>query len=166
MTFLAKPNLHALRRDTSGATVAEAAVILPLVFFLLLGILWFGRAYQIYSTVNRAAREAAQAAAVPTCATCGNATPTKASIQSNVVNPILTAAHLDPAMPGLAFNMNAGYPSAIPLNSSSPQEYGYSATLSYPYNFTLYGVTCCPPALVPITTGITITGQAQARQEN
>jgi hypothetical protein len=29
-------------RDTSGAEIAEAAIVLPLVFMLLLGIYWLG----------------------------------------------------------------------------------------------------------------------------
>src|SRR2546428_13030499 len=58
--------------DCRGQEIAEAALVLPLVFMLLLGIVWFGRAFNIYATLNRAAREAALAAASPTCATCGN----------------------------------------------------------------------------------------------
>jgi len=60
-------------RDTSGAEIAEAAIVLPLVFMLMLGIYWFGRAYNIYATVTHAAREGARAATAPACALCGNA---------------------------------------------------------------------------------------------
>ena len=38
-------------------------------------------------------------------------------------------------------------------------------SFKYPYSFKLNGVTCCPPAIVPITNGITFTAQAQARKE-
>ncbi len=37
---------------TDGAEIAEAALVLPLVFMLLLGIVWFGRAFNIYSTIH------------------------------------------------------------------------------------------------------------------
>src|ERR1700686_1962161 len=90
--------ITALARETSGAEIAEAAVVLPLLFMLLFGIMWFGRAFNIYATINHAAREAALAAAAPNCATCGNTfTTTAGPLQTNVVNPILSAAHLDPA---------------------------------------------------------------------
>ena len=42
---------------TRGAEIAEAAVVLPLLFMMLFGIYWFGRAYNIYATINHAARE-------------------------------------------------------------------------------------------------------------
>ncbi len=61
-----------LGRETSGAEIAEAAVVLPLLFMLLFGIMWFARAFNIYTTINRAAREGALAAAAHNCATCGN----------------------------------------------------------------------------------------------
>ena len=61
-----------LAGETVGAEIAEAAVVLPLVFMLILGIYWFGRAYNIYATITHAAREGARAATAQTCATCGN----------------------------------------------------------------------------------------------
>ena len=62
--------LYPVTLDCSGTEIAEAALVLPLVFMLLLGIIWFGRAFNIYSTLSHAAREGARVAAVPTCATC------------------------------------------------------------------------------------------------
>src|ERR1700724_1862974 len=91
-------SLGRLLRDTSGAEIAEAAVILPLLFMLLFGIMWFARAFNIYTTVNRAAREAAQVAAAPNCATCGSPPFRNAAyIQNNVVTPILNASHVNPS---------------------------------------------------------------------
>jgi Flp pilus assembly protein TadG len=145
----------------SGNEIAEAAFVLPLLFMLLFGILWFGQAFRIYATVNRAAREAAQAAAVPSCASCGNAFRNATYIQNNVVNPVLLAAHLDPSRVQ-AFNLQQNQ---ILNVSSNPQEHGAIVSFSYPFSFKLNGITCCPPALVPITNGITISVQAQAREE-
>jgi TadE-like protein len=151
-----------LARETSGAEIAEAAVVLPLLFMLLFGIMWFARAFNIYTTVNRAAREGALAAAAPNCATCGNTFRNAAYIQSNVVDPILNAAHLDP---GQVQNFSVLWDQ--PLNPGSPiVEQGTVVSLDYPYNFKLNGVTCCPPALSPITTGVVIKAKAQARQED
>ena len=58
--------------STDGAEIAEAALVLPLVFMFLLGIVWFGRAFNIYSTIQQAAQQGAITAARESCATCGN----------------------------------------------------------------------------------------------
>ena len=160
-TWLKMKSAIRLGRETSGAEIAEAAVVLPLLFMLLFGIMWFARAFNIYTTINRAARQGALAAAANNCATCGNARQTQANIQTNVVNPILTASHLDP---GQVQNFTVLWDQ--PLNPGTPPvEYGAVVSLQFPYSFKLNGVSCCPPTLTPITTGIVMTAQAQARQE-
>ena len=91
--------------ETAGAEIAEAAVVLPLLLLLLFGILWFARAFNIYTTINRAARQGALVAATNNCGTCGNDNcPDQVYIQTNVVNPILTASHLDPAQATVTLN--------------------------------------------------------------
>ena len=51
--------------NTEAAEIAEAALVLPVVFVFLLGIVWFGRAFNIYSTIQQAAQQGAIAAARP-----------------------------------------------------------------------------------------------------
>ena len=36
-----------LSRETRGQEIAEAALVLPIVFMLMLGIFWFGQAFSI-----------------------------------------------------------------------------------------------------------------------
>ena len=147
-----------LGRDQRGSQVADFAVVAPLLIMVIFGILWFGRAFNIYTTVNRATREAAEAAAINSCATCGNLP--NATIETTVVDPILIAAHLDPGQKTLSID-------PVVLNPSSPTPVnGFSAQMSYPYNFKLNGITCCPLALRPITVGVTITTRAQSQAEN
>ena len=55
---------------SEAAEIAEAAVVMPVVFIFLLGIIWFGRAFNIYSTITQAAQQGALVAARPACATC------------------------------------------------------------------------------------------------
>ena len=90
-----------LARETCAAEIAEAAVVLPLVFMLMLGIFWFGQAFRIYGTITHAAREGARAAVAPLCATCG--TPLASSVVAqNAVTALQTAlraAKLNPAQP-------------------------------------------------------------------
>lgn len=153
-----------LAGETSGAEIAEAAVVLPLLFMLLFGIMWFARAFNIYTTVNRAAREGALALSVPTTsASLGNTFAQQQSDVDNVVNPILSASHLDPAQATATVTVLSN----VPLAPGSPVSGNkVVVTVTYPYNFRLNGITCCPPSLSPITTGIVIKGQAQARQED
>ena len=51
-----------LARETRGQEIAEAALVLPIVFMVMLGIFWFGQAFRIYGTITHAAREGARAA--------------------------------------------------------------------------------------------------------
>ena len=80
--------------DSSGAEIAEAAAVLPIMFMVIVGIFWFGQAFSIYGTITRAAQDGARAATAPYCATCttGN---TPAVNAFNAVNSSLAAAHLD-----------------------------------------------------------------------
>ena len=87
--------LGKLRRETSGAEIAEAAAVLPLMFLFLLGIFWFGQAFSIYGAITRAAQDGARAGAAPYCATC-NTTNTPATNAVNAINTSLRASKLDP----------------------------------------------------------------------
>jgi len=91
--------------STDGAEIAEAALVLPLVFMLLLGIIWFGRAFNIYSTITQAAQQGAITAARASCATCGNNSSTDVTVD-NTIYAVMQASSLDPAQ--------------IPANSSPP----------------------------------------------
>ena len=90
-----------LAGETRGQEIAEAALVLPILFMLMLGIFWFGQAFSIYGTITHAAREGARAAVAPLCATCGPPL-TLLTVNQNAVNALqdaLLAAKLDPAQP-------------------------------------------------------------------
>jgi hypothetical protein len=101
-----------LLRNEVGTELFEAAVTLPILLTLLLGIISMGRAYNIYQTITLAAREGARYAISPTCATCGstpsacggggddsgfgkNSFPDDSAVTC-VINNALQAAALDP----------------------------------------------------------------------
>src|ERR1700722_10388802 len=94
--------LVASPKETAGAEIAEAAVVLPLLFLLLFAIIWFARAFNIYSTVTTAAREGARFAARPSCATCtvvgwnGTNLPPNTAVAA-VVTGVLQNSHIDPS---------------------------------------------------------------------
>ena len=146
-------------RDDSGAEIAEAAFVLPLVLVLIFGIMWFGRAFNIYSTLNRAAQEAAAAAAVSDCATCPSTGPAN---PTTVANSVLQAAHIATG----PLTVTTVVTQLNPTNPNNPPISGIEVDLSYPYSLKLNGITCCPLTLTPITSGITLRAHAQALQEN
>ncbi len=166
-------------RCTDGAEIAEAALVLPLVFMLLLGAVWFGRAFNIYSTIQQAAQQGAITAARASCATCGNSPSTTVI---NTIDAVLQASNLDPtqipasASPGLAACPSPAPPggactattnqiwvcSNVWLNSTAstqPAQCGSVVSFQYPFQFYL-----------PFTSlnlqQITLSAQAQSRMEN
>src|SRR5271167_777642 len=87
--------LKKIAAGTVGSEIAEAALVLPILFMLLLGIYWFGRAFNVYATINHAAREGARLGTAQTCATCGNTPPNPNAIATQV-QQALQASSLDP----------------------------------------------------------------------
>jgi len=165
--------------STDGAEIAEAALVLPLVFMLLLGIVWFGRAFNIYSTITQAAQQGAITAARDSCATCGNAVPQPTTVDGVVV-AVLKASSLDSgqikqaANPGLQpcpsppapagsctlTGNNIWVCSSVLLNSpTEPAQCGAMVSFQYPFTFFL-----------PFTSlnlqQVVMSAQAQSRMEN
>jgi len=153
--------LFKILQDSAGTEIAEAAVVMPLMFTVLLGIYWFGRAYNIYATITHAAQEGARAASAPSCALCGNA-PLAADQIATRVSEVLQASKLDPNLvtplaPSPALNdcntlapvtactlPGGGKPQVciqqnVQLNTGStgPPACGVSVSFQYPYQFFL-----------------------------
>ena len=57
--------LRALWRGDDGAALIEAAFVLPMLLFVSIGIIEFGRAFQTWQIVPNAAREGARVAVLP-----------------------------------------------------------------------------------------------------
>ncbi len=154
-----------LRRD-GGSEIAEAAVVLPVLFLLLFSIYWFGRGFNIYGTINHAAREGARAAAVPACASCSVTCVWQSSNLPcdtpviTAVNNALAAANLDPTLaqpfvpnpapvpcpgavpPGVCAPASSGTFTicrnmALDQYSTSPQVCGIIVSFKYPYQLEL-----------------------------
>jgi Flp pilus assembly protein TadG len=86
--------------ETGGSEIAEAAAVLPLMFMILLGIFWFGQAFNLYGAITRAAQEGARAGAAPVCTTCAG-TSTQVQLATNAANAVqaaLLASKLDPTL--------------------------------------------------------------------
>lgn len=93
--FSRKPDWLKTLRATDGSEIAEAALVLPLMFMMLLAIFWFGQAFSMYGTITHAARQGARAAVAPACTTC-TAANTPAQNAYNAVQSALAASRLNP----------------------------------------------------------------------
>ncbi len=140
--------------ETGGSEIAEAALVIPIFFLVLLGIYWFGRAFNTYATINHAAREGALSATMFTCASCGNAATAPATV-ANAVTAALQAAKLDPNQiqpyapafvfcPGAPPCSTANYNITIcsnvqltPVTSPGVPVCGVTVSFQYPYSFSL-----------------------------
>ena len=54
-----------LRRNERGAALIEAAITIPIILLIAVGIFEFGRAYQTWQVLTNAAREGARIAVLP-----------------------------------------------------------------------------------------------------
>jgi len=73
--------MNRLRKNESGQTLVEFALIASLLFLILFGIIEFGRIFHAYLVVTSAAREGARKAAVTS-----NAAAIQASVESAVAS--------------------------------------------------------------------------------
>jgi Flp pilus assembly protein TadG len=173
---------------TGGAEIAEVALVLPLVFTLLMGIIWFGRAFNIYSTIQQAAQQGAITAARNSCATCGNVA---AANVVNVISAVMQASNLNPSQivasgsPGLptcplpsppappggtcaattdniwvCSNVQLNPPATQPQPATQAPQCGTVVSFQYPFTFNLNMFTALNMQQV------IMSAQAQSRMEN
>jgi len=81
------------RERQRGTEILEAALVLPILFFVAFAMIWLGLAFNVASSVHRAARQAVRSSASHSCALCGNALVADSQIVGNVTSA-LEAAHL------------------------------------------------------------------------
>jgi len=178
-------------RECGAAEIAEAAVVLPILFMFIFGILQFARLYMIYSTMQRAALEGAQLAAGSVCATCGGPPTTAASVATSMqpafntahidyspitpptTTPALTACTLPPPGALVPCETPAGSPNVcvqrnvvLGTATSGSPVCGASVSFIYPYGFSLPSVTTTAPYVSRQTFTFKMPVQAQVKGEN
>ena len=148
------------RRGERGADVFEAALVLPILLTLFLALFSFGRGWDIYQTMTRAAREGVRDAVTTSCAMCGDsyrpATGT-GSIQSDIVFPALQAAGIDTSNAVLTSSYKQGV--VVLAQNGAVSVCGVYITFSYPYKVKI-------PFIPWTLTTITLTTKVQMRYEN
>src|SRR5450432_2130204 len=155
------PRSFRLKQDR-GSEVAEAAVVLPVLFLLLFSIYWFGRGFNVYGTINHAAREGARTVALGACATCGPPCNTSGSVCDapavTAVSNALVAAHLDPtqAVPFVPSPAPTPCPGAVPAGSCATAS-GGGFTICR--NMALDRYTQTQSSLAPPVCGVIVSFQ-------
>ena len=174
MNFLTR-----LRSGSEGSEIAESALVLPLVFTLLMAIIWFGRGYNVYTTITFAAREAAQAYVQQGCATCATSPPDAATAATRVAQ-VLQASHIDPTQiqsytpsPAPAVGNCSGSSSSssssqvtvyknVQLNPGSSGPAACGVVVSFQYPFRLFSV----PFTSLGQSNVILKADAQMQAEN
>ena len=147
--------------DDLGAELFEFAIVVPLLLMLLLGIIWIGRAYNVYETITRASREGARYAVLPNSVADGNAYPdpltSACSSDTNTFNdfvlPVLKSDNLEPIKVQKYCQMTGW------LENTTPRQCGVIIRFSYPVQMSI------PFTSVNLTT-FDLATQAQMRLEN
>ena len=172
---------------TGGQEIAEFAVVFPLLLMALLAIISFGRAYNVYSTIVRAAQDGAlaastfgcAAAATPPLCTSGNNAPAPASDVVAAVTNAMAASKVDASQimayqpapsptpcpgvtpPGCTLDASKiTICKNVQLNpSGTPAQCGSIVSFQYPYQFSIPFVT------INLQT-IRLTAVAERQMEN
>lgn len=147
--------LFVRRRTERGSDVFEAALVLPVLLTILLAMFAFGRGWDIYQTMTRAAREGVRQAVTTSCAMCGSASYTTSQVQTNYVFPALQAAGLNTSDSTLLSTYQQGYS----WLDSADTVCGAYIKFSYPYTLRV-------PFISLSLTTITLNTDVEMRLEN
>ena len=106
-----------LRRNERGAALIEAAITIPIILLIAVGIFEFGRAYQTWQVLTNAAREGARQAIL--------IDKTDADVQTTVQNYMKAGGLPKYATAAVVIERNV----ALGTNTAS------KITVNYPFNF-------------------------------
>lgn len=136
MTLKTRPSALLKRawKETQAAEIVEMAFVIPVLLTLVIGIFWAGRAYNIYETITRAAREGARAAVTPTCSTCGDTFPTSTTVSTAVTNS-LAASGMQTSGTGITINVQQHQ--QLNLDANNPSALWTVVSVTYPFSFNL-----------------------------
>jgi Flp pilus assembly protein TadG len=107
-----------LRRSDEGQSLAEFAILLPILLGVVIGIFEFGRAWNVDQVLTNAGREGARLAVIPTSSVD--------DVIETVEGALMDAA-LDPSLASIAVEGMGVY--------GTPA----SVEIEYPYEFTFLG---------------------------
>jgi hypothetical protein len=142
-----------IRSHERGNTIVEAAIALPLLLLFIIGILDFGRAYDIYQIETNAAREAARYAVAPY--TNSDVLPRASDIQ-NVALSFLNSGNICP---------RPGCPSSYVAVDSTPTETINGVPVTYTKVTVTVPYVFIAAQYMGLNTSVNITSSATMRNE-
>jgi len=129
-----------------GAEIVEMAFVLTALVALMFGIISFSRAYNVYQTITRAAREGARMAALPSSVYDGDTyvdgttayTSPTSPIFTSYIAPALEASNLNPSACTSSGETNciANYSESVGWlapSGTADNQCGISISFTYPY---------------------------------
>ena len=121
---MVRNNILAFRRRAQS--MVEFAMIAPLLFLFILGIIEMGYALFVYTSVQNAAREGARAAAVRPCADTSDRDAIRSATLSRMP-ALVDVASIDPTTIGIAYSNG----------SAATADFGDTVTVTLAYQFEL-----------------------------
>lgn len=106
------------RRTDSGAAAVEFALVVPILLALILGMIFFGRAYQVQSSLSMAAREGVRVMALD-----------PDHVATDAENVAVTAAY------------NLGVPETVTASATACSGDPERTTMTVSHTFSFLGVT-------------------------
>jgi Flp pilus assembly protein TadG len=137
-----------LRRNERGAALIEAAITIPIILLIAVGIFEFGRAYQTWQVLTNAAREGARQAIL--------SDKTDADIQTTVQNYLHAGGLPGYSTAAVVIDRNV----ALGTNTAS------RITVNYPFNFMVLDGVAKLVARGKKTPGNSLTMQSVALMRN
>jgi len=148
-----RPHWMRLRRDQRGTALIEMAFTLPMLLFISVGILEFGRAFQTWQVLTNAAREGARVAVLPGIDDSMVTARVDEYIQAGVLDPSVT--------PTVTIQRNAT------ISYGSGTASGSKVTVSYPFKFmVMNGVAQLLSTGSTVGSDFTMATSATMRNEN
>lgn len=110
-----------IAREERGTALVEAAIIVPLVLLIMVGIFEVGRLYQTFQVLTNATREGARASVVPS----GNKADVEAIVKQYMQDGQLSAAN----------NATINVDRAASINVNGTPVAASLVTVDYPFTF-------------------------------
>jgi Flp pilus assembly protein TadG len=136
-------------RSEKGAALIEAAITVPIILLISVGIFEFGRAYQTWQVLTNAAREGARLAVIT-----GS---TDAAVTTRVRDYMLAGALPNYATAAVTIQRNVAL---------TGPDTGSSITIDYPFQFMVLNPVVRLVTPANTTTGAPITMKSSALMRN